>query len=427
MIRLCVVLLLAWSFSARAASPAPSFELDAVPLSDVVRLVYLQAYPKTAYFADPQVLLDRRPVSFRYDSKDGDFRAFFGAFLRSLGYGLESKVGADLIRPLPAESHLSVVEDPGLEVFVYKPKFRDGAQLVEMLTPLFNGRFTSQRNMNIATPKNPAPIANAAPGAATSSVVAPPGSLLDQTNRKNDVLVFSGTPREVVALRKLLAEVDVDAGQVMVSGALYEVQTTDHDASALQVAASLLQGRFQFNLGAAQLADNFVSFKNSSVSLIMQALDTDSRFKVLSSPSLRVASGSSASLVVGQDVPVLGAITYPQGAASPVQSVDYRSSGVLFSISPEVRESSISVKVDQQVSSFMQTTTGVNNSPTLTKRQLTTNVNLVDGDVVVIGGLREDKESGASSGLSFLPALFKSKSADKSHSEILLFLQLRRI
>jgi type II secretory pathway component GspD/PulD (secretin) len=427
MMRLWFVLLLAWSFSAQAAAPAPSFELDAVPLSDVVRLVYLQAYPKTAYFADPQVLLDRRPVSFRYDPKDGDFRAFFGAFLRSLGYGLEPKAGADLIRPLPAESHLSVVEDPGQEVFVYKPKYRDGAQLVEMLTPLFNGRFTSQRNMNISTPKNPAPTANAAPGAASPAVVAPPGSLLDQANRKNDVLIFSGTPREVAALRKLLAEVDVDVGQVMVSGALYEVQTTDHEASALQVAAGLLQGRFQFNLGAAQLADNFVSLKNSSVSLIMQALDSDSRFKVLSSPSLRVASGSSAALVVGQDVPVLGAITYPQGGASPVQSVDYRSSGVLFSISPEVRESSISVKVDQQVSSFMQTTTGVNNSPTLTKRQLTTNVNLADGDVVVIGGLREDKDSEASSGLNFLPSLFKSKSSDKNHSEILLFLQLRRI
>ena len=126
---------------------------------------------------------------------------------------------------------------------------------------------------------------------------------------------------------------------------------------------------------------------------------------------------------MGQDVPVLGSVTYPQGGSGPVQSVEYRSSGVLFSISPDLHADSIGVKVDQQVSNFVQTTTGVNNSPTLTKRQLSTFVNMLDGDVVVIGGLREDKDSGASSGLGFL----KSKSTDRSQSEILLFLQLHRV
>lgn len=242
-----------------------------------------------------------------------------------------------------------------------------------------------------------------------------------------DVVIFSGSPKEVHALKGLFAQLDIDSGQVVVSAALYEVQTNDHEASALQLAAQLFNGVLQVNLGAASLADNFISFKNSSVHMIMQALNTDSRFKVLSSPQLRVASGSTASLTVGQDVPVLGAVTYPPGASAPVQSVDYRSSGVLFSISPEVRDTSISVHVDQQVSTFVQTTTGVNNSPTLTKRQVTTSVNLTDGDVVVIGGLREDKDSAAVSGLSFLPSLFKSKASDKVHTEILLFLQLKRV
>jgi type II secretory pathway component GspD/PulD (secretin) len=158
----------------------------------------------------------------------------------------------------------------------------------------------------------------------------------------------------------------------------------------------------------------------------MQALDTDSRFKVLSSPSLRVGSGQTASLTVGDDVPVLGAVTYPNGGGAPVQSVDYRSSGVLFSISPVVRDASIAVKVDQQVSSFVATTTGVNNSPTLTKRQLTTSVSLADGDVVVIGGLRQNKDGDVSSHVPFLP-FFGNKTKDNSASEILLFLQLKKI
>lgn len=411
--------------SCGAANPAlPSFELDALPLSDVVRLVYVQAYPQMPYFLDPSILQDRRAVSFRYASKDGDFRSAFALFLRSLGYSLESRNKADVIRPLLGDVKPSIVEDPSLDVFLYRPKYREGSYLIEVLSPLFSGHFTNQRKLGIDAPHNPSSGGAVAPSA---NVIASPGSLLDQTSRKVDQLIFAGSSKEIKILKKLLAEVDTDSGQVMVSGALYEVQSSDHEGSALQLAANLLGGKFQFNFGAAQLADNFISFKNSSVALIMQALDSDSRFKVLSSPSLRVSSGLTASLTVGQDVPVLGAITYPQGGSSPVQSVEYRSSGVLFSISPEVRDASISVKVDQQVSNFMQTTTGVNNSPTLTKRQLSTNVNLIDGEVVVIGGLREDKDSGSASGFSLLPSFFKSKSAERSHSEILLFLQLRKI
>nr|WP_307735948.1 type II and III secretion system protein [Massilia pinisoli] len=212
----------------------------------------------------------------------------------------------------------------------------------------------------------------------------------------------------------------------MVTGALYEVNIGTQHASALQLAASILGDRFRFSLGAAQESGNYVSVRASTVTAIIQALDSDSRFKVLSSPSLRVASGQTASLTVGDDVPVLGAITYPGNGAAPVQSVDYRSSGVLFSISPVVRDSSIAVKVDQQVSSFVATTTGVNNSPTLTKRQLTTSVSLADGDVVVIGGLRQSKDTAAASRVPFLP-FFGSKASDKSESEILLFLQLKKI
>jgi type II secretory pathway component GspD/PulD (secretin) len=408
--------------------PGFDFDFDVTPVSQLVRVVYVQALSDQPYMLDPAVIQDERLVSFRYRQKDGDFRQVLSAFLRTLGYEIHRVGKMDVVRPIPPEARLSAVEDPSQEIFIYRPQHIDGAQLVEMVGSLFSGRFSTQRKLNIEPPKNPAPSTSAASSSPAPAAVSPsPGSLLDQANRKADQLIFVGSSKEVVALRKLLAQLDVQSGQVMVTGVLYEVQTGDHQGSALQVAASALGGRFNFSLGAAQEADNFVGIKTSSVSLIMQALDSDSRFKVLSSPSVRVGSGQTASLTVGQDVPVLGAVTYPNQGGAPVQSVDYRSSGVLFNISPVVRDASITVQVDQQVSSFINTTTGVNNSPTLTKRQLSTNVSLADGDVVVIGGLREDKSSAAASRAPFFPSLFGSKTVDKSQSEILLFLQLKKI
>jgi general secretion pathway protein D len=425
-----LALLLLCSVFLRSAASAPlppaSFDFDSIPLADLVRVVYVQAFPAVAYTVDPSVLQDRRPVSFRWRTGDGDFRAVFTAFLRGLGYELVTRGRLDVVRPLPAEVKPSAVEDSSQEVFIYRPRFRDGSQLIEMVAPLFSGRFTSQRNMHITAPTSPVVSSGGAVPAAASPVSAPSGSLLDLANRKSDEVIFAGSAREVVALRKLFAQLDVDPGQVVVTGALYEVSTGKQQSSALQLAASILGDRFRFSLGAAQEEGNYMSLGGSSVTAIMRALDTDSRFKVLSSPSLRVASGQTASLTVGDDVPVLGAITYPTAGGAPVQSVDYRSSGVLFTIAPVVRESSINVKVDQQVSSFVATTTGVNNSPTLTKRELSTSVSLTDGDVVVIGGLRQNKKSGASSHVPFLP-FFGNKSEEKSDSEILLFLQLKKM
>lgn len=415
-------------FVSVAAAPLPpaSFDFDSIPLADLVRVVYVQAFPAVPYTIDPATLQDRRPVSFRWHTGDGDFRAVFSALLRGLGYELVTHGRLDIVRPLPPEVKASVVEDSLQEVFVYKPRFRDGSTLIEMVAPLFSGRFTSQRSMNIAAPSAPA-VGHGSASANSAPLTAPSGSLLDLANRKSDEVIFAGSAREVAALRKLFAQLDVDPGQVVVTGVLYEVNTGLQKSSALQLAASVLGDRFRFSLGAAQEAGNYVSLRSASVSAIMQALDTDSRFKVLSSPSLRVASGQSASLTVGNDVPVLGAITYPIAGGAPVQSVEYRSSGVLFTIAPVVRDASISVKVDQQVSSFVATTTGVNNSPTLTKRELSTSVSVADGDVVVIGGLREDKDSSTASHPPLWMSFFGSKSRETVHSEILLFLQLRKI
>ncbi|MFZ6765579.1 hypothetical protein ACO0LM_00735 [Undibacterium sp. Di26W] len=90
-------------------------------------------------------------------------------------------------------------------------------------------------------------------------------------------------------------------------------------------------------------------------------------------------------------------------------------------------KNAIDVKVTQQISNFVATETGVNNSPTLIKREVKTDLTLTDGDVVVFGGLAENKDSGGNSGLSFFPAWAKSKSVSTSKKEILLVLQLQKM
>nr|WP_315468254.1 type II secretory pathway protein [uncultured Undibacterium sp.] len=400
---------------AKIVHPEPSkyanFNFQFVNISQVVNLIFGEAL-KTPYVLDPELLEDKRSVSFRYESGRGDLKPFLANFLDTLGYSIVEKNGIQYIsKKLVAEK----IEVAGFEkdVFLYVPKYREASYLSRLLSPLFRGSFTSNRTVN-------API-----GAQVDHKV-PEGSAAGAIEQNADVLVFSGSDKEVEMLKNLLSQIDVRQGEVIVKGVLYEVTSSDREGSALTMALNLLGGKFGISMTGAKSLDSFVKFKNNSVDLIYSALSTDSRFKVVSTPSLRVRSGATGSFTVGQDVPVLGAVNY-QATGVPVQSIEYKSSGVIFNLSPMVHENIIDLNVTQQVSNFVTTETGVNNSPTLIKREVKTALSMADGDVVVLGGLTENKEAGGGTGFSFLPNWAKSKNSNTNKSEILLVLQLNKL
>ena len=405
---------IAADFSALKSPPnaAPTrFDFRSLGIAQVVQLIYAEAMPGS-YVIDPEVLKDERLVSFRYDGSQ-PLKSFVSSFFDSLGLVVERRGSVDFI----ARKSTPVVVLPEEEIFVYRPRFRDGSYLVEMLGPLFNGGFTSKRAVR------------AAPGDSLGGRAAPAGSAAAMIDRKSDAIVFSGSPIEVAKLRKLLAQVDDAPGDVLVRGVLYEVQTTKRDGSAFGLAVSVLGGKLGISIGsvAPGPGDMLLSFKNKTIDAVLSALASDSRFKAVSKPMLRVSSGGSGRFTVGQDVPVLGAVSYPGSGQPVVQSVSYQSSGVIYEIQPVIHGDSIDLTVMQQVSNFVSTSTGVSASPTLIKRELKSDLSLLDGEIVVMGGLTDSKDTNGSQGLSLLPDFFRSKSSDTSGLEILLILQVTKI
>ncbi|QJQ03192.1 hypothetical protein C798_24050 [Herbaspirillum rubrisubalbicans Os34] len=152
-----------------------------------------------------------------------------------------------------------------------------------------------------------------------------------------------------------------------------------------------------------------------------------SRFMGLLGLSVRTVNGVDIVGIVREVEPDKEPFVYPGNGSAPVQSVEYRSSGVIFDLKPIVRESVVDLTVGQQLSNFIVTQTGVNNSPTLTKREVSTSLSVADGDVVIIGGLAENRESLGRIGFSFLPDWMRSNTGQNSKTEILLVLQVSRL
>jgi len=413
--RYLYLLMMVWSTCASAqAVDADSFDFKAVDVSTAISL-YLAEVSKQPYLLCGDVLSDTRKVSIRASGKvlTGPL---FSTLLSEHGFSASNRGG--LVYVCKKDAAMEEATD----TLLYRVKYRDSAYLVDLVSSLVKGMFANRR-----APAAGALSVGGDKAGATHSLAEPSTGGAYRATDTDEFIVFSGAHKEIVKLQKLLDQLDTATGEVVVKAVLYEVATGRDSGSAFALALSVLGGKLGLNLGVPGTMTNAITFKSISIDTAVSALSRDSRFKTVSTPSLRVRSGAQAHLTVGQDVPTLGAVSYPQGGGQAIQSVEYRSSGVILDITPEVRDAGIDLHVVQQISDFVKTETGVNGSPTLTKRSFSTDVTVAPGELVLLGGLTQDKNSEARSGFSFLPKLLQSSNLVDNRTEVLLLLQVDKV
>ncbi|MDE9447964.1 type II secretion system protein GspD [Xenorhabdus bovienii] len=366
--------------TAPAFSKGVDFSLDGVTIPKSVSFIYTKVFNKPFMIA-PEIIEDSRLVSFHI-TPELDEKQFYIRYLNNMGVGVSSKNGVDYIYKIKeVESKIPQY------TYTYKPKYRSVSYLNGVLkTVIPDGAFgSSDNNLN---------------GVSVTSKLM---SNFNVPTTHGDVFVFYGSRASIARLEAIMPSVDTVTDEVYVGGYVYEVQTTERNGSGLAIAANLLNQKLSIQISnpLGSGSDNFIKFSSGSLSALYELFNTDSRFSVVSSPALRARSGTFASFAVGSDVPVLGQVSY-RGDSS-VQSVEYRSSGVIFNVYPEVRQHAIDLTISQELSNFAKTETGVNNSPTLIKRNIQTSVSVGDGDIIMIGGLADNKDNTQSTGLSFFP------------------------
>lgn len=351
------------------------FKLESVALHKAISMIYDEVLEKP-YMLDPVLVDDKRLISFKV-TKAQDFNVFLQRYFSNMNIKIHTKNGVDYIQ--------YVEPKVTKQSFVYNPIHRDVTYLSEFLQS--DG----------------------------------------QVFASGDKLVFYGTSSEIARAKSVLKSVDTVSKEVVVTGYVFEVQTTEKEGSGINLLAKLLSGKLGINIGIKQNFENFITVNVGNLDAMIELFRTDSRFHVVSSPTLRVKSGSRGNFSVGSDVPILGSVKYDKDGRA-VQSIEYRSSGVIFEIVPTVKNGAIDLKIQQQLSNFVKTDTGVNNSPTLIKRDLVTDVTVKSGDVVVLGGLAQNKLTEGETGFSFLPKGFLvGKSNSKEKTDIIILLQVKTI
>lgn len=410
MIRALLFALFVWSAPIFAAD-AVTLQFDEIRIAPLARIV-LGDVLQVGYVLDADVLKDDAPITIKTSAvtKANAFD-WLQAVVQPYGYTLtRDRYGVRLAKGVKAS------ED--LESFFYRPRFRSFGYIIELVRPFFpRGQWSFERAATV-----PGGVPNA--GGAAEKPPAGMGAAIGRID--TDAFVYQSTPADVRRLREFLAQVDTRTPEVVIRAAVYEVSHIQRDSSGVSLAVSLLNDRLGLNLGKPVSGAWSASLNIAGIQAAFAALSSDTRFKSLSRPELRVASGATGRVTVGADVPVLGAVT-TAGNGTVTQSVDYRASGVILDVSPVVLDSIIELKVRQESSSFVQTSTGVNQSPTLLKRAVETRVQVEPGSLVVFGGLQETRTGDDASGWSFVPDWLKAKTRDSSETELVLVLHVESI
>lgn len=242
-----------------------------------------------------------------------------------------------------------------------------------------------------------------------------------------DAVFLSGPSESVEKVRYLLEQLDQAPSEIFAKALVIEYSTTETQGNTFEFALEALSGKLKIGLGSLlPVGENFIKFSGTDLTAVLSAVSGDSRFNIVSSPTLRVRDGSTGRVTVGQDVPTLSSTTLDnQGNAQT--SVQYRSSGVIFEIKPSILKSRIELELRQEISDFVQTKSSGIDSPTLTKRQISTTVAAQPGELIVLGGLDQNRDDRANRGFSFLPRFARSSSSEKTSTQVLIILQVQRV
>ncbi|EGR1566738.1 type II secretion system protein GspD [Vibrio parahaemolyticus] len=161
---------------------------------------------------------------------------------------------------------------------------------------------------------------------------------------------------------------------------------------------------------------------------LISAVASDSNSNILSSPSITVMDNGEASFIVGEEVPVITGSTAGSNNDNPFQTVDRKEVGIKLKVVPQINEGdSVQLNIEQEVSNVL----GANGAVDVrfAKRQLNTSVMIQDGQMLVLGGLVDERALESESkvpllgDIPVLGHLFKSTSTQIEKRNLMVFIK----
>jgi general secretion pathway protein D len=339
-------------------------------------------------------------------------------------------------------------ESAGLNMYVYPVQNGRAENLANLLSDLFSASDTSsaQRSGIGSGARSPSPVSGAGAGNAqlprTNNPDAPTIGTAEVriiADQENNALVIMATRTDYARILAAVRRLDVMPLQVLVEATILEVTLTDELSYGLQwffknSISDFYQGTGELlPLSVDPSFSYTVTGWDGGVRAVLNLLAADARLDVISSPSLMVLDNRTATIKVGDQVPIRTSETtsLATSGSDPLvtSTIQYRDTGVVLEVTPRVNPGGmVMLEITQDVNDVDNTTTSSIDSPTIIQRRISTSVAVQSGESVVLGGLIRENESVSDSGvpglrrIPGLGRLFSSRTTSTTRTELLVLI-----
>ena len=254
--------------------------------------------------------------------------------------------------------------------------------------------------------------------------------------RQGDIVVTS--PENAALIRSLLNQLDKIPEQVMIETIIVEASLDS--SSKLGFDWKFTQekafgnkgttGTAEGNFGTATTGQGFrYTLSGGNLSAFLNALKTDTRFNVLSTPKIFTSNNTQAEINISQRVPFVvsqrtdanGNITY---------NYDFEDVGIVLTVTPRITAGGYVTMDVSQTANDLQGFTSFN-APIVNQRQAQTTVAVKDGETIILGGIIRSTVSSTVKkipllgDIPLLGQIFRSTDKSNQKTELLVFLSPR--
>lgn len=296
----------------------------------------------------------------------------------------------------------------------------------------------------------------------TESNTSTPSSSMIQADSSTNALIITAPDHVFNMLRGVIDKLDIRRAQLYIEALVAEVSTdkasefgiqwqdlqslggnsnnirsfsgtkfSTNGASITSVAQNIGSASNGLNIGLFKGQINIPGLGTiTNLGVLAHALESDANANILSKPNLLTLDNEEAKIVIGQNVPFITG-QYAQtsgGSVNPFQTIERKDVGLTLKVKPQISESdTIKLQIYQEVSSVSDSANSA--GITTNKRSIETSVMVDDGNIIVLGGLIEDRITETINkvpllgDIPVLGNLFKTQGREHKKTNLMVFLR----
>ncbi|MGB5325425.1 MAG: type II secretion system secretin GspD [Pseudomonadales bacterium] len=275
-----------------------------------------------------------------------------------------------------------------------------------------------------------------------------------ESSETTNALIITAPPSLFETIERVIAQLDIKRSQVLIDAVIVEVSDTfTRDLEILWATESVADGDLKAAVSAANLASTTTTsalsgesqsaaflqsgftwgfFRNGTLRVLMRAIESDSHSNVLSRPSIITLDNEEAEVLVGSNVPfVTGSqVSSSSTVNNPFQTIQREDIGITLKITPKISKAkTITLEIEQEVESVRNESVSGASDLVTDKRSIKTQVLVANEEILVLGGLLEDRISQSQTkvpilgDIPLLGRLFRGSSETTRKQNLMVFIK----